>query len=336
MINNIKYYITRNTVPYINLAVEEYLLNNVLDGECILFLWQNKHTVVIGKNQNAMRECKVEKLESDGGYLVRRLSGGGAVFHDLGNLNFTFLTKKGDYDVNKQLEVILRAVGKLGINAEKTGRNDIEICGKKFSGNAFYKSGEKCYHHGTIMVDVEKEMLSKYLNASVEKLASKGVKSVKSRVVNLAECTAGVTVEVVKEKLVEVFGEVYGLMPKEILDEAFDRKEIEKLTAKFSDWNWCFGRLASFGYEISKRFGWGEIQLHLDVKEGKIKDVEVYTDAMDTQFFADIPCVLKGLPFSWAVLAAAIDKIEKSDLVSMSMVEDIKELLLHGGEGNGR
>ena len=336
MIKKIKYYISKQTTPYTNLAIEEYLLNNVEQGECILYLWQNRHTVVVGKNQNAMRECKVEDLARDGGFLVRRLSGGGAVFHDLGNLNFTFLVRKSDYDVNRQLDVILEAVRKLGIAAEKTGRNDITIDGKKFSGNAFYIAGDKCYHHGTIMVDVDKEMLSRYLNASAEKLASKGVKSVKSRVINLAECASEVTIEKVTEKLIEAFGEVYDLTPQASSNEAFDAGEIDKLTAKFSDWDWRFGRLASFGYELGKRFEWGEIQLHLDINDGKIADAVVYTDAMDTQFAAAIPDILMGRSFSWTAIAAAIDEMEKSDAAAETMAEDIKKLILSGGDVNGR
>ena len=141
-----------NTLPYGNLAREACLLEAVGVGECILYLWQNQRTVVIGRNQNAWKECRMEQLEADGGHLVRRLSGGGAVYHDLGNLNFTFLVREEDYDVSRQLEVLVGAVNRLGIHAEKTGRNDVTVDGRKISGNAFYRADGHCYHHGTIPV----------------------------------------------------------------------------------------------------------------------------------------------------------------------------------------
>lgn len=126
--------------PYLNMGLEEYLMYQTGKEECILYLWQNERTVVIGRNQNAWKECHTEELEGDGGYLARRLSGGGAVFHDLGNLNFTFLVRKENFNVEKQTEVILRAVNSLGIRAEKSGRNDITVDGCKFSGNAYFRT----------------------------------------------------------------------------------------------------------------------------------------------------------------------------------------------------
>ena len=201
MIEKITYIETANTYPYQNLAVEEYLLLHCDKEECILYLWQNRNTVVIGRNQNAWKECLVSKLEEENGYPVRRLSGGGAVYHDLGNLNFTFLVRKENYNVDKQLNVILEAVKKLGIHAEKSGRNDILIDGHKFSGNAFYEQGDCCYHHGTLMVHVNLGELSRYLTVSKDKLQSKGVDSVRARVANLTEYAPDATVELLKQKL---------------------------------------------------------------------------------------------------------------------------------------
>ena len=194
-----------------NLALEKYLTAHVADDEVILYLWQNRKTVVIGKNQNPWKQCRVEELLADGGQLARRPSGGGAVFHDLGNLNFSFCAKKENYDVDRQLEVILLAVRRIGIPAQKSGRNDLTAEGRKFSGNAFCETGEGCCHHGTIMVDVDSSMLERYLTVSPQKLASKGVDSVRSRVVNLREYRPELTVEDLSEALYQAFGQVYGL-----------------------------------------------------------------------------------------------------------------------------
>ena len=166
MIQQLKLYEGQSFDPQLNLAVEEYLLQTVEPDCCILYLWQNQNTVVIGRNQNAWKECRTTLLEEEGGHLARRLSGGGAVFHDLGNLNFTFLVPTDCYDLEKQLSVIQLACRSFGIEAVRSGRNDILAEGRKFSGNAFYQSGGRSYHHGTLLVDVDMTRMSRYLNPS--------------------------------------------------------------------------------------------------------------------------------------------------------------------------
>ena len=200
---------SRSFDPYETLALEEALLSRVGEGELILYLWQNERTVVIGKNQNPWKECRTALLAEEGGCLARRLSGGGAVFHDLGNLNFTFLMTAGDYDLPRQLTVLERACQSLGIPARRSGRNDLLADGRKFSGNAFYKHNGKAYHHGTLMVDVDLEMVQRYLSPSKAKLAAKGVDSVRSRVVNLREFVPDLTIPRLADALIAALAEVY-------------------------------------------------------------------------------------------------------------------------------
>ena len=283
--------------PTYNLALEEFLTKNVVEDDIILYLWQNERTVVIGKNQNYWSEVNAPAAEADCVTVVRRLSGGGAVFHDLGNLNFTFILRKENYDVQRQLSVIIDALGKLGIKAEKTGRNDIEADGRKFSGNAFFKSSAGWYHHGTLMVDVDKEKLGKYLNVSTAKLQSKGVKSVKARVVNLKELREDITIEMLCEELYKAFGRIYGCDPIEISPEEIDWAEVENLQERYSSWEWTKGRKIPFTVQIEKRFAWGNIDLQMNVDGGIIKDAICYSDAMNENIGEEIARGLIGTEY---------------------------------------
>lgn len=298
MITELGIYTSTGFDPHRNLAIEQYLLEHLHEGQCILYLWQNENTVVIGRNQNPWKECKATLLEQEGGHLARRLSGGGAVFHDLGNLNFTFLVPQNHYDLDRQLEVIQQAVGSLGIPAERSGRNDILSGGRKFSGNAFYKNGKQAYHHGTLLVDADMEKLNRYLTPSKLKLQAKGVDSVRSRVVNLRELNPKITIERLKSALAEAFSRVYGLPAAVIGEDEPDAAAVEALTLKNRSWDWLYGQKLPFTMDCQAHFPWGGVQIQLQVESGTIGQVKVYSDAMDWRLSQDLEALLQGTPLS--------------------------------------
>lgn len=325
--------------PWYNLALEEYLLENIKPGEVMLYLWQNDKTVVIGRNQNAWKECQCKKLENeDEGFLARRLSGGGAVYQDLGNLNFTFIMDRDLYNLDKQLEVILKAANKLGINAEFSGRNDLIVNGKKFSGNAFYFGSDSAYHHGTLMFETNFEKLVDYLQVSEEKIKSKGVESVKSRVANLKELNPEISLDALKKALKESFSEVYEKNIKE--DKYYDpsqMNEIEEFYEKYSSWNWRYGQTPDFDIDFEKRFDWGEIEIGLKLKNALIEKVDIYSDAMDVQLIEMLKEELEGTPFKRKEILSKINNLkdkesnfsytEAADYSQDGVVEDLKEWL---------
>ncbi len=279
--------------PWLNLAYEEYLLNNIMSNEVILYLWQNERTVVIGANQNPWKECNTSLLESDGGKLARRLSGGGAVYHDLGNLNFTFIMDKSIYDFSKQVMVIINALKEQGISAEFTGRNDILVNDKKISGNAFYFRENKALHHGTVLVNCDFAELTKYLQVSKEKIKSKGIESIKSRVNNLKDIDPNIDIEEIKESLKRQFVISYGDYEQLSIEE-LNNKEIEKLYDKYSSWDWRYGDTPKFAISMVKRFDWGELDINLNLEKGIIKEVKIYSDAMDPNITDNIKEILLG------------------------------------------
>ena len=307
MINKLWIYESPGHDPYRNLAVEEHLLETVGLGQCVLYLWQNRNTVVIGRNQNPWKECRTTLLEQEGGHLARRLSGGGAVFHDLGNLNFTFLIPQEDYDVPRQMEVIRSAVESLGIPAEVSGRNDILYQGRKFSGNAFYKNGKQAYHHGTLLVAADMEKLGRYLNPSPAKLKAKGVDSVRSRVVNLRELNPEVSVEPLKAALRDAFSKVYGLPAEKMHPSRLDESAITRLTERNKSWEWNYGQKLPFAFEHGERFPWGEVQVRLQVEHGVIRMAKIYSDALESELIPRWEERLTGCRVGQQPLAAALD-----------------------------
>ena len=302
---------TSSLDPYHNIALEEYLMDTLPLHSALLYLWQNERTVVIGKNQCAANEVNIQALEKDGGHLARRLSGGGAVYHDLGNLNFTFLMKEEDFDVQKQTEVILKALKRLGIEAEVSGRNDLTIAGQKFSGHAYYHHGGNAYHHGTLMVDVDREKMTRYLNVSQKKLADKHVKSVKSRVINLIECHPGLKIEALKEALIYGFEEVYQLPSEEIYEEGFDLRSIKEREKRFASAEWKYDKEVSYDYALEKKFPWGLVNLRIKEDQGILKNVVIYTDAMDLEILDHLPGKLKDQKFDESLLRLAESEEEK-------------------------
>jgi len=299
----------KDSCPYANQALEKHLLELVQEDELILYLWQNRNTVVIGKNQNAWQECKVAELEADGGFLARRISGGGAVYHDLGNLNFTFLCRAEHYDVGRNLRIIVRALESLGIRAEISGRNDVTVEGRKISGNAFYE-GRACFHHGTLLIGVDKERMSRYLQASARKLASKGVSSVRSRVANLQEFCPGLNTGRMAEALIAALGAECGQSPESLLPGELDQARLQQLEAEFADADWRLGRPIPCQITLSERFSWGEVELRLQAQGKKLSRVQLFTDALHSGLSELVEAALAGLPLSSREIAPALRQLD--------------------------
>lgn len=301
------------TDPWRNLAMEECLLTRCGESDALLYLWQNANTIVIGRHQNPWRECRPELLEQEGGRLARRITGGGAVFHDLGNLNFSFVAGKPVYDVGRHLGVVIEAVKRLGIPAEFSGRNDILSAGRKFSGNAFAHRQNASLHHGTLLVSVDMQKLGRYLQVPQAKMESKGIKSVQSRVVNLSELNGAVTVDVLREAMEGAFRDAYGAC------EPVDIRQIEG-TAQFAElmerqrsWEWRYGQSPRFDVSLENRFPWGGVELLLSSRDGRISGAAVYSDAMDEAFITSVADCLEGLPFSPAGISAALRQLNRAE-----------------------
>ena len=219
-----KYICSENTSPYYNLALERSLFDFVDEDTVILYLWQNSHTIVIGKNQNAYAECKVDEFIGAGGTLARRPSGGGAVYHDLGNLNFSIICKESIAKEHTYQRIVKEALSYFGIVSEFNGRNDLTVNDKKFSGNAFYVKDDVMCQHGTILINSDFKELSKYLTPDISKLERNHVKSVESRVVNLSEISDQITVESMKEAMIKATNAVkLGKAPTESKVEEYKK-----------------------------------------------------------------------------------------------------------------
>ena len=219
-----KYICSENTSPYYNLALERSLFDFVDEDTVILYLWQNFHTIVIGKNQNAFAECKVDEFINAGGTLARRPSGGGAVYHDLGNLNFSIICKESIAKEHTYQRIVKETLRIFGIVSEFNGRNDLTVDDKKFSGNAFYVKDDVLCQHGTILINSDFKELSKYLTPDISKLERNHVKSVESRVVNLSEISDKITVESMKEAMIKATNAVrLGKAPTESKVEEYKK-----------------------------------------------------------------------------------------------------------------
>lgn len=320
-------YVNESQNPHETLALEEYMLEHIRPGEIILYLYTHKNSVIIGKNQNAWAECRHELLSREQGTLARRISGGGAVFHDVGNLNFSFIVDKNEYNLTRQLSVILAAVKSFGIEAEFSGRNDIIVDGKKFSGNAFCHRKGGSFHHGTILIRVDKENLARYLQVSQDKIESKGVASVRSRVCNLIEYNPEINNENMTRALIRAFEEEYGnAQSYDVTPEA--RLEVERVALRNSEWEWVFGNTPHFDITIKSRFEWGGVEICFALKDAVTQEVKIYSDAMDADFIQTISAALTHLQFRSDVLAGSLKNIPCINAQQKAMLDDISGFIL--------
>ena len=230
---------------------------------------------------------------------------------------------KEDADVDRQLQVIIDAVASLGLTAEKTGRNDVAINGQKFSGNAFFDSKGCYYHHGTLLLNVDTASMSRFLNPSKAKLQSKGVDSVRSRVVNLSSLCPEITVDTMKQAMFTAFSKVYGLPAVPLCAERLEQTAIQDGRERFSSERWKYGPKIPFTNRLEQRFSWGEVNLDLHVNEGMITKALLSSDSMEADWFSDIGTEFQGLPYRTDILCKALDHSLEQHLVPENIRADL-------------
>jgi lipoate---protein ligase len=302
------------TDPRINLAIEEYALKNLDINETYLLFYINRPSIIIGKNQNTIEEINTEYVESNGIHVVRRLSGGGAVYHDLGNLNFSFITKddgESFHNFRKFTEPVISALQNLGVNAELSGRNDIEVEGKKISGNAQFSTRGRMFSHGTLMLNSEIDNVASALKVKKEKIQSKGIKSVRSRVANISDyLTEKITIEEFRALLLKsIFGGAEKVSEYVLTEE--DWEKIHQLSKeRYQNWEWNYGSSPKFNLNHSHRFPVGSIDVRLEVNKGIIENCKIYGDFFGVGDVLEIENKLKGCRYEKSELEKALVDID--------------------------
>ncbi|RBP03585.1 lipoate--protein ligase [Rossellomorea aquimaris] len=301
------------TDPRINLAIEEYALKNLDINESYLLFYINEPSIIIGKNQNTIEEINTDYVEKQGLHVVRRLSGGGAVYHDLGNLNFSFITKddgESFHNFKKFTEPVVTALHKLGVKAELSGRNDIIAEGRKISGNAQFSTKGRMFSHGTLLFDSEMENVVSALRVKKDKIESKGIKSIRSRVANISEfLSEKMTIEQFRSTLLDYIFDGSDVEEYVLTEE--DWKNIHELSKeRYQNWDWNYGKSPKFNLQHSHRFPVGSIDVRLDVNKGKIENCKIYGDFFGVGNVEDIEGKLTGTRYERKDIAGVLEGVD--------------------------
>jgi lipoate---protein ligase len=318
------------TDPRINLAIEEYALKNLDINESYLLFYINEPSIIIGKNQNTIEEINTDYVEKEGLYVVRRLSGGGAVYHDLGNLNFSFITKddgESFHNFQKFTEPVVKALNKLGVNAELSGRNDLLAEGRKISGNAQFSTKGRMFSHGTLLFDSEMENVVSALKVKKDKIESKGIKSIRSRVANISEfLPEKMTIEEFRSTLLDYIFDGSDVEEYVLTEE--DWENIHELSKeRYQNWEWNYGKSPKFNLQHSHRFPVGQIDVRLEVNKGSIENCKIYGDFFGVGNVEDIEDKLRGTRYERKEIAQALEGVDIQHYFGNITKEEFVELV---------
>lgn len=330
MPKKVRVLISKTFDPWFNLALEDWIFRDMLspvelEETHILFLWRNDNTVVIGRFQNPWTECNTQKMEEDKILLARRQSGGGAVFHDLGNSNFTFLSSKSLFDKTANMSIISKAINHFGFSARASGRNDIvietDLGERKISGSAFKETKDRSFHHGTLLINADLTKLERYLNPDKKKLESKGITSVRSRVTNLKDLNSQITHDLLCEQIIqEFFLHHQKTCPIEVLDHNYLQSlpKLQEHYQKMKHWDWRFGEAPQFNHQMSERFSWGSVEVYLDIHKAVVEKAQIFSDSLHPEMIELLMASLKNVSYTKEAFRESIAKVS----LELPMIRD--------------
>jgi lipoate-protein ligase A len=317
---------TGSTDPAYNLAFEEFVLKNAPGGDWLI-LWQNANAIIVGRNQNALEEINREFVDAHHIKVIRRNTGGGTVYHDMGNLNYSFITDDDGSSAARFTDPVVNALKGLGLDAQSSGRNDILVSGRKVSGTAQHRIGGRILHHGTLLFDSNPDMIAGSLNPDPTKFTSKSVKSVRSRVGNIRDFLP-------RDMTISAFWEyLKTALADSIVPVCLSADELEQVHAlkkeKYDTWQWNFGSSPKFDTQIRKRFDGGLLQIHLTVRHGNIQDLVIFGDFLSLTPIDPLVAALKGCRYDRAAIENAICGIDLSSCLGTITKDELVSCILN-------
>ena len=322
------FYIRNNcTDPRFNLAAEEYVLTHF--KEEVFMLWRNAPSIIIGRYQNTLAEINADYVKEHNISVVRRMTGGGAVFHDLGNLNFTFVQNGTDGDFRSFTKPILDALCALGVAAEFQGRNDLAINGQKISGNAQCVHNGRMLHHGTLLFSVMMTNLADALKVNPLKFADKAVKSVRKRVTNISEhLPQPMTIDEFSDYLMD-FVVQHGSQGRQYDFTEEDLRAINELkVSKYDTWEWNFGASPRYTYTNEAKTSGGHVQVCVNVNKGVIDEVKIFGDFFSRKNVEELEAQLKGVPYQHEAIAAALHAIAVNEYICNITEDELVRIMI--------